>query len=186
MKNEVLFTILNDNPCDMFDDMEKSGTFEELKKINEWDFDLTDDKKWELVDDEIYYNYDSERKNLSCVLDGKIMVIADLGLWNGRRSGYKYLTENLNSIFDVGEDYNEWYVDDLGDIRCKAVHHDGTNYYLFRAVKPDMNMEILEDKLYEGTATRRDITRYTERLGDYVGKIYGCKIPRQRDVKIYR
>lgn len=186
MKKETICTILNDDPCDVFDDMEKSGAFEELKEINEWDFDLTDNDKWDIVYDEIDTQRTDERLNLSCLLDGKIMCIADLGLWDGRRSGYRYLTENLNSIFDVGEDYNEWYVDDLGDIRCKAVHHDGTNYYLFRAVKPEMNTEILEDKLYEGTATRRDITRYTERLGDYIGKIYGCKIPRQRDVKIYR
>lgn len=186
MKNENLWTILNDNPCDLFDAMEKSGTFEELKEINKWDFDLTDEHKWNIVYDEIDMRRADERLNLSCILDGKIMVIADLGLWNGRASGYKYLTDNLNSIFDVGEDYNEWYIDDLGDIRCEAVHHDGTNYYLFRAVKPHMNTEILENKLYEGTATRRDITQYTERLGDYIGKIYGCKIPRQRNVKIHR
>ena len=186
MKNEKLFTILNDNPCDVYDDMEQSGAFDEIMEANDIEDELTEDQKMDIVYDEIDGERTDERLNLSCLLDGKIMCIADLGLWNGRRSGYKYLTENLNSIFDVGEDYNEWYVDSLGDIRCKAVHHDGTNYYLFRAVKPDMNIEILEDKLYEGTTTRRDITRYTERLGDYVGKIYGCKIPRQRDVKIYR
>lgn len=105
MKNEKLFTILNDNPCDVYDDMEKNGIFEELKEINKWDFDLTDDKKWDIVYDEIDMRREDERLNLSCLLDGKIMCIADLGLWNGRRSGYKYLTENLNSIFDVGEDY---------------------------------------------------------------------------------
>lgn len=186
MKNEILFTILNDNPSDVYDDMENSGAFDEIMEGNDTEDELTEDQKMDIVYDEISMDYEAERENLSCFLDGKIMCIADLGLWNGRRSGYKYLTENLNSIFDVDEDYNEWYIDDLGDIRCKAVHHDGTNYYLFRAVKPYMNTEILEDKLYEGTATRRDITKYTERLGDYIGKIYGCKIPRQRDVKIYR
>lgn len=186
MKNEKIFTILNDNPCDVYDDMKQSGAFDEIMEANDIEDELTEDQKMDIVYDEISMDYEAEQENLSCLLDGKIMCIADLGLWNGRRSGYKYLTENLNSIFDVGEDRNEWYVDDLGDVRCKAIHHDGTNHYLFWAVKPYMNTEILEDKLYEGTATRRDITRYTERLGDYIGKIFGCKIPRQRDVKIYR
>ena len=41
-------------------------------------------------------------------------------------------------------------------------------------------MENLKEKLYYGTATRRDITRITQRLGDDIAKVYGFDIPKQR------
>lgn len=163
-----------------FDEMEKEGTFDEIKEINSWDFDLTYEIKMQMVYDEINLNYDTERSNLTMFLSGNIICIADLGLWDGRRCGYRILSNNLNSIFDVGEDTNKWYIDSLGDIRCDAVHHDGTNYYLFRELKTDKDYEKFLDKLISGDATRKDITNYTKRLGDYIEEIYGCKIPYSR------
>jgi hypothetical protein len=71
-------------------------------------------------------------------------------------------------------------VDRLGDLRCDAVHHDGTNHYLYRVYKPgvsELQMERLKEKLYDGTATRSDITRITRRLGDAIGKVYGWSFP---------
>ena len=76
-----------------------------------------------------------------------------------------------------------WYVDRLGDLRCDAIHHDGTNHYLYRVYKDgvrDSQIELLKEKLYRGTATRADITRVTRRLGDDIAKVYGFSIPRQR------
>ena len=74
-------------------------------------------------------------------------------------------------------------MDKLGDLRCDAVHHDGTNHYLYRVYKPgvrESQIELLKDKLYEGKATRADITRVTRRLGDDIAKVYGFSIPKQR------
>lgn len=76
-----------------------------------------------------------------------------------------------------------WYVDRLGDLRCDAIHHDGTNHYLYRTYKEDVResqIELLKMKLYRGTATRSDITRITRRLGDDIAKVYGFSIFRQR------
>ena len=59
-------------------------------------------------------------------------------------------------------DYSTWYVDRLGDLRCDAVHHDGTNHYLYRAYKENVSeaqIDRLKEKLYSGTATRADVTR---------------------------
>ena len=75
-----------------------------------------------------------------------------------------------------------WYVDKLGDMRCDAVHHDGTNHYLYRTYKngvSDAQIENLKEKIYRGTATRADITRVTRRLGDEIGKVYGWDFPKQ-------
>lgn len=74
-------------------------------------------------------------------------------------------------------------MDKLGDLRCDAIHHDGTNHYLYRAYKDGVSesqIDLLKEKLYYGTATRADITRVTRRLGDDIAKVYGFSIPRQR------
>lgn len=113
-----------------------------------------------------------------------ILVVGDLGLWNGRRMGYKeILSGNIRDCLYSNTDYSTWYVDRLGDLRCDAIHHDGTNFYLYRVYKDSASpsqIELLKEKLYRGTATRADITRVTRRLGDDIAKVYGFSIPRQR------
>ena len=77
-------------------------------------------------------------------------------------------------------------VDKLGDMRCDAVHHDGTNHYLYRAYKDgvsDEQIDNLKEKLYMGTATRADITRITRRLGDEIGRVYGWDFPQRQPQK---
>lgn len=70
---------------------------------------------------------DDERMNLDIQLDKPILVIVDLGLWNGRYSGYKEIKSgNIKDCLFSECDYVTWYVDRLGDMRCDAVHHDGT------------------------------------------------------------
>lgn len=127
-----------------------------------------------------------ERVNLNIQLSRPILVIADLGLWNGRRMGYKeILSGNIRDCLYSDTDYSTWYVDKLGDLRCDAVHHDGTNHYLYRTYKDgisDWQIDSLKNKLYEGRATRTDITRITRRLGDEIANVYGFDLP-HRTVK---
>lgn len=77
-----------------------------------------------------------ERVNLNIQLSQPILVIADLGLWNGRRMGYKEIPSgNIRDCLSGGYDYTTWYVDKKGDFRCDDIHHDGTNHYLYRVYK---------------------------------------------------
>lgn len=126
---------------------------------------------------------DDERSNLNIQLNGPILVIADLGRWDGRHSGYKEIPSgNIRDCLYSDTDYSTWYVDRLGDLRCDAVHHDGTNHYLYRAYKPgvtEAQMDRLKEKIYDGLATRTDITRLTRRLGDDIGKVYGWDFPQK-------
>lgn len=126
---------------------------------------------------------DDERTNLNIQLTCPILVIADLGRWNGRYSGYKEIPSgNIRDCLYSDTDYSTWYVDRLGDLRCDAVHHDGTNHYLYRAYKPgvtEAQMDRLKEKIYDGVATRADITRITRRLGDDIGKVYGWDFPQK-------
>lgn len=128
---------------------------------------------------------EDERANLNIQLDQPILVIADLGLWHGRCMGYKEIASgNIQDCLYCGGDidYCTWYVDKLGDLRCDAIHHDGTNHLLYRTYKDgvrDSQIDLLKEKLYNGTATRADITRITRRLGDEIGKVYGWDFPQR-------
>ena len=149
----------------------------------------------ELSEDERYYKMleinrdylDDERMNLNIQLSQPILVIADLGLWTGRHSGYKeILSGNIRDCLYSENDYTTWYVDKDGDFRCDDVHHDGTNHYLYRVFKEsatDEQREELLDKIYCGIAIQADIDRVTRRLGDEIGKVYGWDFP-QRNVTV--
>ena len=122
----------------------------------------SDDELYDIMVKSNAENLYDERVNLNIQLSQPIIVIGDLGRWNGRVAGY---------------------VDKYGDLRADAVHHDGTNHYLYRVFKDgvtDMQIENLQDKIYNGKATRADITRVTKRLGDDIAGVYGFSIPKQR------
>ena len=129
---------------------------------------------------------DDERINLNVQFSTPILVCADLGLWDGRKTGYRMIESgNLKDCLCSTCDYNEWFVDKYGDFRCTAVHHDGTNHFLYRAVKEtatEAQIERLQAKLYNGAVTRADITRVTRRLGDEIASVYGFSIsqPKQQ------
>ena len=59
--------------------------------------ELTEDERMALMY-EINNRYlDDERVNLNIQLDQPILVIADLGLWNGRRTGYQEISGGSTS-----------------------------------------------------------------------------------------
>lgn len=146
--------------------------------------EIDDDRLYaEMLDTNDSY-LDDERVNLNIQQAQPIIVIADLGRWNGRLNGYKMIDSgNIKDCLYSDTDYTEWYVDKLGDLRADAIHHDGTNHYLYRAFKDNATseqIESLQDKIYSGRATRADITRVTKRLGDDIAKVYGFHIPKPK------
>lgn len=148
--------------------------------------ELTDEERYILMY-EINGDYlDDERTNLNIQLSQPILVIADLGLWTGNHSAYQEIASgNIRDCLFSGRDieYSTWYVDKQGDMRCDAVHHDGTNRLLYRTYKDsatEAQRDNLLSKIYAGTATRADINRVTRRLGDEIGKVYGWDFPQRQ------
>lgn len=151
----------------------------ECAVINDWDDKPDDYEIYEYMTEVNGMYLDDERMNLDIDISQPIIAIADLGLWNGRFSGYKELNScNIKDClngFDSCE-YHEWYVDDHGDLRCKAIHHDGTNHILYRAYRDDTSDEQIEEflgKIYDGSVTQDDIDAVTRSLGNEVAKVYG-------------
>ncbi len=157
-------------------------------EYEDWRIDLEAEYP-ELSENERFYkmleinqdHLDDERANLNIQLSQPILLIADLGLWTGRHSGYKViLSGNIRDCLYSEYDYTTWYVDKQGDFRCDDVHHDGTNHYLYRVFKDSATEEQREDlcdKIYCGIATKADIDKVTRRLGDEIGKVYGWVFP---------
>lgn len=149
-------------------------------EINEWDEDPNDEYAiYQYMVETNGMYLDDERFNLDIDISQPIIAIADLGLWNGRVSGYKELnSSNLSDCLNTFDscEYHEWYVDEHGDLRCTAVHHDGTNYILYRAYRDDVTDEQIDEfltKIYEGEATEDDVNAVTRKLGEDVAKVYG-------------
>ena len=132
--------------------------------------DLTECQRLELMYELNSDRLDDERVNLNIPLSRPILVIGDLGRWNGRVMGYKEIPSgNIRDCLYSNTDYSTWYMDKLGDLRCDAVHHDGTNHYLYRTYKDGVTEEQidrLKGKIYNAFPTA--ITQNVEYLLDSV------------------
>lgn len=155
--------------------------YKEFLEVNEIDADPNDENGlYEyMVETNDEYLAD-ERLNLNVQLSQPIIVIGDLGSWDGRKSGYKTIKSgNIKDCLYSDTDFIEWYVDAHGDLRADAVHHDGTNHYLYRVFNDGVTyaqQENLKNKIYRGEATYADVARVTKRLGDKICNVYGWKI----------
>ena len=82
----------------------------------------SDDELYDIMVKSNAENLYDERVNLNIQLSQPIIVIGDLGRWNGRVSGYKMIDSgNIKDCLYSDTDYTEWYVDKYGDLRADAV-----------------------------------------------------------------
>lgn len=149
-------------------------SYKEFIEANELDEDPNDEYKlWDYIHEMLGYYLDDEIANLNKITEGRILAIADLGLWHGRVQGYRIFGNNVNSILRPEWDYHEWYSDGY-NIKGVAVHHDGTNFYEYRVIREDRNIQNLLDAIYNGEKiSRKKLNYYTKSLHPYVAKVYG-------------
>lgn len=185
MKQEEKYVLWSN--CDLNPD-DWREEYAEFLEVNEIQGDPKNEN--ELYDWIVETNYsylEDERLNLDNSLPFPIIIIADMGRWNGRVSAYKMVDSgNIADCLYSEGDMVKWYVDDLGDLRATVYHHDGTNFYLYRRIKDNVSsvqLENFQQKLLDGDLTRKDITRITQRLGDEIAKVYGWDIPKQKRSK---
>lgn len=161
-KESKIHTIYSDDPYD-FDEKEMLESICEFRKCNDYpgceecekcscegcencpsDDDLWEhwndqcEDRWNVITEEI--DYLDER--------GTYLVIASLGLWNGRFDGGKiidgYLTDAIKACF---EDYNKVYWQDK-NLKVEATHHDGTNYFIIKKLT-DRGIEFYNNHYYD-------------------------------------
>ena len=156
-------------------DIDEEGWLEFVRDYEEAnDVSLSDAEKYcfcrELNDDYL----DFERDNLNIPLDGDILILADLGLWDGRRSAYKLTNRsNVRDILCSQCDGEIKFYCDGKDICADEYHHDGCNHYIYREIaKPDTIDNFL-CKVLDGTYSRRSLNYYTKSLAPKVAEVYG-------------
>ena len=165
----------------------KSYGMYDLKEMEQAEQDARENLKendfedWETVDvtDTVYEDinlfFEDEISNLDKQLNGRIIAIANMGLWYGRRAGYKILGNNLNEVLtsSIGCDEKEIYCDGR-NVLATGYHHDGRNSVEFREIREDRNIDKFLDKIYMNEPiTRREINYYTRSLRPYIKSIYG-------------
>ncbi len=136
-----------------------------------------EDRLWDFANDMNELNLDDLRTNLNIQLDTPILILADIGYWNGCVRGYKEIhSGNLKDIFYAqvnGMSDQHWFCDGY-NICCQETHHDGTNYYIYRAIRNKDNMEGLYEKiLNREEVTSSTLNYYTKSLASVVAKIFG-------------
>lgn len=135
--------------------------------------DVNDHDVYAFAEESLSYQLDDERMNLNVETEGRILAIANLGLWDGRRQGYKILGNNVSDIFNISETYNEYYSDGY-NIKASCIHHDGTNLIKYRVIREDRNIDNLLDAIYNGEKISPwKLSYYTKSLHPYVAKVYG-------------
>lgn len=149
----------------------------ENREINGLPVDVDDDTLMEEMYRLNNYYLEDEHINLNIKTEGRIICIADIGLWNGRRMGYKLYGYNIGECLEFFKDseFAQFYVDRY-DFKCMQSHHDGTTFGTFRELKPNLSSDQADHffwKIYNGTATQTDITRYTRSLAKRIKAVYG-------------
>lgn len=168
MKKRIIWSNMDVNPEDW------KESYKETAELNELDEDTEDENNlWNYIGESLASWLDDEKANLNFPLEERIIAIADLGLWNGRKIGYRILKGNVHSIFDVNEDYSEYYSDGY-NIKATCSHHDGINYVEFRVIRKDRDIYNLLNDIYNGKEiSRKKLNYYTRSLHKYVANIYG-------------
>lgn len=147
----------------------------QAQRIEEDEELLNDNELLQRIYEDISLFYDDEKELLNKTIDNKILCIASMGLWNGRKTGYKILENyNLNEILQSFScDEFKIYCDNY-NIFFEGYHHDGKNYIEFREIKNMDNIDNLLNKIYNNeTISRSLINYYTKPMTHYIKQIYG-------------
>lgn len=153
-----------------------SYTYDDAKKFLVEDQGIenpTDDEIQQEIFDcqEIWFK--DERMEMHCAglkCDGKLVGIADMGLWNGRKYGYREY-DSFEDILDRCAEYDSFklYID-RGNLRAILHHHDGTHYVIFREIPPHIDPEKLENAILDDRLQKdeyRVLKNYSRSLRKY-------------------
>lgn len=128
----------------------------------------------ELAAEQLSIWRDDERKNLDVETERDIILIADLGLWNGRKNGAMRIpSRNVNVILDGCSNGKLKVYYDGSDVKAEEAHHDGINYYTYRMVKEGVDAEDLISRFAESGCSPSVIEESTESLAGIVKEVYG-------------
>lgn len=162
-KEIVIIDTINDN----FEEWKETFLTERGEDTN----DYTENQLYEIYADDMRLYYDETKSTLNKKVNGAIVAFADLGFWNGRRTGIKVMGNNLNSIVDVcGCDDIKLYCDRY-NVKSDLTHHDGTHHLTFRLV-PFNKVRTMLEKANEGSLTWEYFKKNSKSILKLVKELY--------------
>ena len=118
-----------------------------------------------------------EQSNLPHQKLNMIVGIADIGRWDGRKTGYaEYSNISISELLvkmlsKDGE--TEIYVEG-NELKATQRHHDGVNYIIYREVTNKKAWDVLKMKIYnQQEYSIKDLSKCTRSLYTEIAKIYG-------------
>lgn len=121
---------------------------------------ITDTMRWDYRADMRNDDWDDFMDECREIRDD-FLVIADLGLWFGKRHAWKFcsnLTDAIRACLD-GMDEFKIVEDDRGKLTIYGYHHDGTNVYELRRVTGEISSAISE-----ATARKRSRNAHLQKM----------------------
>ena len=143
--------IYTNDPYDFNEDEMKEVWIEE-----QWDLtgekpeeEPTQDQLWETWNDLCEQSWENVQGECRFANEtGTYLVIASLGLWNGRFDGGKIISGRLDkAIRRCFEDYNRVYMESR-NLKISATHHDGTNYFIIKKLT-DRGIKFYNNHYYD-------------------------------------
>lgn len=139
--------------------------------------EVSDNEVYEFINDEleIQWNYELMYELKRIDTTNTIISIANIGTWQGKRTGYAENDSIEEAVQQTVQEYNILELDRY-DLTMTAIHHDGTNYITFRERKNEISDEQWEnflDKIYYNKVTKKDISRYTKSLKKQIENAFG-------------
>ena len=143
--------IYSNDPYD-FNEEEMKESWYELAEVNDWEIPEdgpSDDELWEEWYDQKERDWDDIEGEVKYHDErGSYLIIASLGLWNGRFDGGKIIDGYLNKVIRACfEDYNKVYWQDK-NLKVEAIHHDGTNHFIIKKLT-DRGIEFYHNHYYD-------------------------------------
>ena len=132
MKKDNRIIIFTDDICEYVEKY-KSDIVSNLKDNDFTDEEINDDLIFEEAQRLINWDCEDLREALNHTAQklGRVLLLANLGFWNGRARGGEILSD-LSEILRGCEDINTlYYTRKNGTLKMSATHHDGTHYIEF-------------------------------------------------------
>ena len=135
-----------------FNEDEMRESWLETAEVNNWEIPEngpSDDELWQEWYDQNERDWDDIESEVKYHDErGSYLIIASLGLWNGRFDGGKIINGYLNKVIRACfEDYNKVYWQDK-NLKVEATHHDGTNYFIIKKLT-DRGIEFYNNHCYD-------------------------------------
>lgn len=146
-----MYYLFNDDACEYV----ANNKNEIIELLKEQHTETTETNIFNFAADEINYNFEEVKtiiKNFDKQNENnKIIVVASLGLWYGRRAGSAKIDTLQAALFGLFEDVNALYFKNKkSTLTLRATHHDGENFFRFYKLIHGKKYAITQAELLRG------------------------------------